>query len=218
MDNSQKGGGGIERFAQMNQRSPEKGLSRSPLAALDKITISGENPVILEEHSLGQLVLRGQPAVLEAALASLRDLTLPVKALTSCEQDYDCIRWLSPDEWLLTLPVEEVFDVEKALRDQASGRCAIVNVSGGQTVLSMQGVHAIDVLKKSTSYDTDLRNFEVGKVVTTTFAQAQVCLRRVNVAHFELIIRRSFANYLFAWIQDASAEYGFVFNRSDSQA
>ena len=63
---------------------------------------------------------------------------------------------------------------------------------------------------KSTSYDVAPENFPPGKVVTTTFAQAQVVLRRVNDNTFELVLRRSFSDYLWAWLRDAASEFGFA--------
>ena len=121
-----------------------------------------------------------------------------------------CIRWLGPDEWLLTLPFDNLAQAEADLRRSGGAEVALVDVSGGQTVLLVQGDSATQVLMKSTSYDVGLQNFPVGKVVTTTFAQAQVVLRRVNDATFELILRRSYADYLWAWLRDAATEFGFA--------
>jgi sarcosine oxidase subunit gamma len=135
-------------------------------------------------------------------------LDLPLIPLTSHAHNSQCIRWVSPDEWLLTLPEEGVLQIEEALRLQCVEPVAIVNVSGGQTILILEGEHAIDVLRKSTSYDVHPRNFPVGKVVTTAFAQAQLVLRRLDEQCFELVVRRSFADYLSAWIHDAAAEFG----------
>jgi len=85
---------------------------------------------------------------------------------------------------------------------------AMVNVSGGFSVLELQGANANDVLKKSTGYDVHPSNFMPGKVVNTVFAKAQVTMRCIDTDHYELIVRRSFADYLWHWIQVASAEYG----------
>ena len=81
-------------------------------------------------------------------------------------------------------------------------------MSGGQTLLQLAGEHAEEVLMKSTSYDVHESNLQVGKVVTTTFAHTQVVLRRLDTNSFELVVRRSFADYVFAWIRDAAAEFG----------
>ena len=48
----------------------------------------------------------------------------------------------------------------------------------------------------------------VGKGVSTTLAKSTAVIRRVGEAQWELIIRRSFADYLYRWLLDASEEYG----------
>ncbi|MDB3986414.1 sarcosine oxidase subunit gamma family protein, partial [Pseudomonadales bacterium] len=145
-----------------------------------------------------------------AAVVKSLGLALPIAPLTSSVRAALCIRWLGPDEWLLTLPLDDLAQAEADLRDAGGAQIALVDVSGGQTVLVVQGDSAIQVLMKSTSYDVGLQNFPVGKVVTTTFAQAQVVMRRMNEVTFELILRRSFADYLWAWLRDAASEFGFA--------
>ena len=51
-------------------------------------------------------------------------------------------------------------------------------------------------------------NFPTGKVITTTLAQAQVIIRRLDTDQFELVIRRSFADYIWSWLRDAAMEFG----------
>jgi len=162
-------------YGSMDQQGLTESPISSPLSQVDKSSIAGDSPIVAIEHSVGHLVLRGQAEILGPALQSSRDLNLPTEALTSSGLGKDCLRWLSPNEWLLTLPLTSVFDAEEALRQKMGGHGAIVNVSGGQTLLELKGSKVTSVLKKSTSYDVDLVNFPVGKVVTTTFAQAQVC-------------------------------------------
>ena len=90
------------------------------------------------------------------------------------------------------------------------GHYSLVNSSGGSTVLEISGENAIDLLKKSTPIDLHLTVFPVGKVVSTLFAKTTTTLRRLDEARFELVIRRSFSDYVWLWIQDASLEYGLV--------
>jgi sarcosine oxidase subunit gamma len=98
--------------------------------------------------------------------------------------------------------------VESSLRHAIVGHAAIVNVSGGQTIVHLTGKHALDVLMKSTCYDVHELNFHTGKVITSTLAQAQVIIRRLDSDQFELVIRRSFADYIWMWLRDAAAEFG----------
>ena len=43
---------------------------------------------------------------------------------------------------------------------------------------------------------------------STTLAKSTAVIRRVGEAQWEVIIRRSFADYLYRWLLDASEEYG----------
>jgi sarcosine oxidase subunit gamma len=86
----------------------------------------------------------------------------------------------------------------------------LVNGSGGMTVFKLRGKHVVDMLKKSTPVDLHDSEFPVGKVVSTVFAKSGAVIRRTGEAEFELVVRRSFADYIWLWIQSASQEYGLA--------
>jgi sarcosine oxidase subunit gamma len=66
------------------------------------------------------------------------------------------------------------------------------------------------VLKKSIPLDVHPSQFPVGKVAGTVFAKSTALVRRSGEDSWELVIRRSFADYIWLWLQDASREYGLV--------
>ena len=176
---------------------------------------------LITQAVTGLLIIRGAGTAADALSDALKaHCGLPLSTrLQSVVQDAYCIRWMSPDCWLLSCPVQECHAIEIALRDAVSAHLAIVNVSGGYTCLELSGEHARDVLMKSTGYDTHPDHLFPGKVVNTTFAKAQVTLRCVDVTkgeqgcvggRYELIVRRSFSDYVWLWIQRAGAEYGLV--------
>lgn len=191
----------------VNQR-PEQGAARSPLADVDQSNIgSNAGVVIAELDALGYIVLRAKVESKDAIEAEL-GCALPVKPLSTTELDDLCIRWISPTEWLMTLPAEQTAEMEAKLRGNLGDDVAVVDNSGGYACIHLSGDAAELVIRKSTGYDIHLSNLPVGKVVTTTFAQAQTILRRLGDNEFELIFRRSFADYIWRWIRDAAAEYG----------
>ncbi len=57
-------------------------------------------------------------------------------------------------------------------------------------------------------YDVHPSNFPVGKAVGSIFAKSQCVIRHTGEDTWELVVRRSFADYFWLWLQDASAEYG----------
>ena len=158
---------------------------------------------------VGLLTLRADPARtnLADALAGTLDLALPGNLRASVAGAH-CLRGLSPDEWLLSCPLADSLDVETRLRAALEGSIAITNVSGGYAVFELAGPAARQVLAKSTPLDVDPRAFGVGRVVGTVFAKSTVVLRRMDEARYELICRRSFADYIARWVAHAAAEYG----------
>ncbi|WP_148252206.1 sarcosine oxidase subunit gamma [Aidingimonas lacisalsi] len=170
-----------------------------------------ESRVALRERALlGHLILRGGAIVLDEAVHSVLGFGLPAypNALSRDEGGERSIQWLSPDEWLLIVPGGEEFGLEGKLREAlGDAHYAIVNVSGGQTLLELEGEAARELLMKSTPYDVHPDNFPVGKGVTTVFAKANLILRRPTETRWELVLRRSFADYLYRWILDAGEAY-----------
>jgi len=202
-----------EEFADSRTPVIESALHHANFKKLSHRTASSQGVSLSELPVTGLLILRAQsekPA-LQAAIQSTLKLDLP--ETLRCTGDNGsaghCVRWVAPDEWMLSCPVEDAFDIESRLRSSLNDKSvAIVNVSGGYTILRLRGPNAYDVLKKSTAYDVHPSNFGVGKVVNTVFAKAQVTMQCIDPGEYELIVRRSFADYLWHWIQVVSLEYG----------
>lgn len=188
-------------------------LAESPLSHASGCKGGSSPGVILREKAfLGYLTLRGNAADAAFAEAVEQVLGVPLPttpmALHQNTQKGSSILWISPDEWLIQLPGGTEYETELALRAELSGHFAVVNVSGGVTLLTLSGPKARDVLHKSTGYDVHPRNFPVGKGVTTTFAKATAIIRRPSENTWELLVRRSFADYCYRWLVDASREFG----------
>ena len=161
---------------------------------------------------MGHLTLRCDPKNVELTGAAARVLgvELPMQPLTSVESGSTIVRWISPDEWLITVPNDQSFDLETRFRAEMSGHYSLVNGSGGLTIFKLSGERVVDMLKKATPVDLHDSEFPVGKVVSTVFAKSGATIRRTGATEFELVVRRSFADYLWLWIQSASQEFGLV--------
>lgn len=173
--------------------------------------VSASSRVVLRERAmLGHLILRGGAIVLDEAVRQVLGFGFPGRpnGLTQDEIGERSIQWLSPDEWLLIVPSGEEFLLEARLREAlGDAHYAIVNVSGGQTLLELEGDKARELLMKSTPYDVHPDAFPVGKGVTTIFAKSSLIVRRPTEERWELVLRRSFADYLYRWLLDAGEEY-----------
>lgn len=171
-----------------------------------------DSQVQLEEKPfLGHLILRGGAIVLDEAVREVLGISLPGQPLglaldASGERS---VQWLSPDEWLVIVPGGEEFELENRLREKlGDAHFAILNGSGGQTLVELTGDKALELLMKSVTYDVHPDNFPVGKAVSVQFAKASAILRRPSEARYELVLRRSFADYCYRWLLDAGEEYG----------
>ncbi|MBF56374.1 sarcosine oxidase subunit gamma family protein [Halomonas sp. FeN2] len=172
---------------------------------------SGYRLKLRERAMQGHLILRGGAIVLDEAVREVLGISLPGKpqALVLDASGERSIQWLSPDEWLVIVPGGEEFPLETQLRERlGDAHFAISDVSGGQTVLELSGEAARELLMKTVIYDVHPSNFPVGKGVTTVFGKATTIIRRPSEDRWELVIRRSFADYCYRWLLDAAAEYG----------
>ncbi len=191
--------------------------AESPLHHADLATVAHKGNKIGGVHFrevglMGHLTLRCDPnnAELIGAAARVLGVELPLTPLSSVESGGTIVRWIAPDEWLITVPNDQSFDLETRFRAEMSGHYSLVNGSGGLTIYQVSGENVVDMLKKSTPVDLHDSEFPVGKVVSTVFAKSGAVIRRTGANEFELLVRRSFADYLWLWIQSASAEFGLV--------
>jgi sarcosine oxidase subunit gamma len=173
-----------------------------------------------QRPSLGHLNLRGapgDPAFLHA-VETVLGFGLPLEPNTVADSRDLAALWLGPDEWLLLTPPDQEAGVARALRDALGGlHVAVTDVSGGQTVINISGDHARDVLAKGCSLDLHPRVFGPGHCAQSLVAKAGVTIRQIDDSpSFDLIVRRSFAEYLALWLEDAAQEYGFGVAKADA--
>lgn len=119
--------------------------------------------------------------------------------------------WMGPDEWLIVSTTE----LYKKLLTALDGiHSAVVDVSESRTTLRLSGHCARETLSKGCSIDLHPREFDAGKVVNTLLAQAHVTLHQVSKdtqksgPAYDIFVHRSFAEYLWSWLEDATREYG----------
>ena len=178
---------------------------------------AGSSVALTEQALSGLVVLRANDAkdALSKALNKAANIHLPDRLQSAENGDY-CARWMTPDEWLLSCPINQAFELETSLRSEVDGHIAVVNVSGGFSVFKLSGADARNVLRKSSVYDVNPENFPEGKVVNTLLAKSQVTLRALADDAFEIIVRRSFADYVWLWLQRAGSEYDIKLSLLDS--
>ena len=120
--------------------------------------------------------------------------------------------WLGPDEWHIITPPKSESTIAAALEDALNDMfCSVTDQTGGQTMIRLSGSKTRNLLAKGCTLDLHPRFFVRGQCAQTLVAKAMVTIIYVDdTPTFDLVVRRSFADYLRVWFQDASREYGLL--------
>jgi len=183
--------------------------------------------VLTVMHDRAYVNLRGDAndAGFCVAVQNALDQPLPRTANTftrGCGRIY----WLGPDEWLIATPAQAAQTVLGRLQRALAGRpgCA-TDISGGLVGLGLTGAEAAATLARGCTVDLHSRVFTDGRCVRCALARANVLLAcaaepagqgaaplpgaaRQTGRAFEIIVRRSFAEYVVLWLNRAGEEAG----------
>lgn len=181
-------------------------------AAQSGVRAAGEAGVSLRERPfLGHISIRGQAdnSAFADACAKTLGVALPTAPNTQVPGDGIIICWQRPTEWLLLCAGDNCQTWIDKLRAALDGvHAGVVELSGGQTLIEVRGAHALDTLAKGTTLDLHPRSFGAGQCARTLLAKTTAFIRVVEPGRaFEVIVRRSFADYLWQWLYDAAGEY-----------
>lgn len=168
------------------------------------LNVDGRDCSLSEQPLVEMINLRGdahQPRFVAAVLAAT-GLDLPVLPNSASINPQRQLLWLGPDEWLLKLRDGQGEAVAGALRavlhDQHG---AVVDVGHGNTTLTLQGPGAADLLARGCPLDLHPRVFPSGALAQSHIAKASATLLCVQApTHYEITLRRSFADYLVRWL------------------
>jgi sarcosine oxidase, subunit gamma len=189
-------------------------LLRQPALAPDRLRPRGVR--LAERTGLGKIDLRGDPSdrTFMTGIGRVLDLLLPTEPNTSATKGSITALWQGPDQWLLTCPADDVAFFINTLRQALAGsHTALTEVTDGRIALSLAGPSARDLLAKGCPLDLHPRSFKPGQCAQSLLAKASILLQlRADDPEagptFDLYIARSFAPYLWSWLEDAGLEYG----------
>ena len=171
-----------------------------------------------ERQDLGKIDLRGDPhdRAFMAAVGRVLDLLLPTEPCTSAAKGRIAALWLGPDEWLVTCPAGGVGRLQGALREAlADVHAAISDTTDGRVAFRLAGPSAREVLAKGCPLDLHPRAFPPGSCAQSLLAKAAVLIHLLDEdpergPSFDVYVARSFAHYLWTWLEDAGREYGVL--------
>ena len=191
-------------------------LRQSALAALGLAAKAGKRGedagvVLREGRRRAQVCLRGKTgSEFDDTVEKVLGLRPPTESGTSTGRRDRVLFWLGPDEWLAVFRDEEREEVLPALRAALrSAHASTVDVSHARAVISVSGRDARSLLLKGCHLDLHPSRFGAGNVAQSKFARCHVLLHQTDDAPaYDLYVHRSFARYLWAWLEDAAAEFG----------
>jgi sarcosine oxidase subunit gamma len=182
----------------------------------------GEAGVAMAEmppRGIVNLRIRRDDAEARAAFEAAFGFALPAEPNTAAGSGGTTALWLGPDEWWILAPGAEP-DAGQAgarrLHEALGGHlCAITDVGESRTCIQVAGPRARDLLQKGSPLDFHPRAFTPGTCAQSVLAKATVVVHLVEDGGadgpaFDIYVLRSFADYLWRWLEDAAGEYGLA--------
>ena len=168
--------------------------------------------VLSERRHRGKLVLRGDlddKNFLAGATKAL-GMAPPIAPNTTASSSGLVVIWTAPDEWLVvTEPGAESASEATLVRALNGAHHAVTDTSDHSTIIRLSGVAARTVMAKGCALDLHIRAFRPGDAAQSHLARALVTFWQVDEAPtYDILVLSSFAAYLWAWLVDASLEFG----------
>lgn len=166
-----------------------------------------------ELADVGKIDLRGDPAdrAFMSAVGRVLDLLLPTEPCQSAVQGEVAALWIGPDQWLITCPRGRVADLTGKLGEALGAvEAAITDISAGRVVFRLAGPNALDVLAKGCPLDLHPRSAGPGYVAGSVLAKITALIHLRETDAVDLYVGRSFADYLWAWLEEAGLEHGLI--------
>ena len=192
----------------MREAIPQSPLHAFWLDAQAKTVDDSKSVWAGELPFLGYISLRGNaadPLFVKAASTAL-GAALPVNPCTLVASNGVKVLWLSPDEWLIVCAQPELAGRFCGLEQALNGiHSQVADNSGGYTQVFLEGPRAGEVLRHVSVYDFDA--LVPGRVVGTTFGKLSIYVHRRGDGYV-LLLRRSFADYIWRYLVRAATPYG----------
>ena len=198
-------------------QKPRHGLEAFMATLPAQVADKNAGVIIQIQPEFESINLRGDPQNAEfvASVASTLGQALPDIANTMTVGSHR-VFWLGPNEWQIMTSSIDPPGLLARLSESLSGQHACVtDVSGGLVSFQLAGPAARDILARGCTLDLHINNFRLGSCAQSGLAKANVLIGLIDDApSFQIVVRRSFAEYLALWLQAAASEYGVQFTTS----
>ncbi|MCO6405751.1 sarcosine oxidase subunit gamma family protein [Aurantimonas endophytica] len=135
-------------------------------------------------------------------------LDLPTRPKATTVNEGIAALWLGPDEWLLlddrAAPGDEGEPGTMSASLAAVPGISMVDVSQRNVGIAIEGPAAEAIVAAGCPQDLRLRSFPVGAASRTVLSKAEIVLRRTGEERFEIECWRSFADYVWTFLEEAA--------------
>jgi len=170
-------------------------------------------PLADEKHATKYVSIEAAPAASRISLRATSKgaktfekslgFALPKKPGKSASKNSKHALWLGPDEWLI---IDEKNADQTMVPRLPNPEFSAVEISHRNAAVNISGVGAISTLNAGCPRDLSLTAFPVGACSRTIFGKAEVVLYRTGDASFRMEFWRSYAEYVWGYLIDASKD------------
>ncbi len=180
----------------------DSSIQESPLVQVEDESVA----LIKEISKLGYINLRGDigkgRTKFAMSVKKILGVAAPVSVNRVVENAQYKVFWLGPDEWMLVTHPQLQSGVIEQLETPLHGFFhSVTDVSSAYTTIELAGAYAVKLLNKGCPLDLHPQVFTAGDCAQSLLAQTQIILsRKCELNVFEIIVRRSYADYLLRWL------------------
>ena len=165
-----------------------------------------------EVQPIMKLIVRGKKREFLSAIGKSLNLLLPTEANTSSRSENLTALWLSPDEWMIysneTISSENnEYETENLLNKNISklNLGAVTDVTDQFVLINIKGDKIFDLFETGSPFNFNNFRNKTGSVTQTILAKIDVIIHNQNKNEVNLLVRRSFSQHLFSWMNDSAS-------------
>ena len=179
-------------------------------SVLNNLKIMNNGILIEEIPFVGKINIRGNPKDKEflSKAGSVLDTLIPLEPNTKVQNNKFQLIWLSPNEWLISFFDNNNFDqvLNKLNNELNAQKTAITDVSENKTIIRLEGLNVILLLRKFMILDIEKILSTNSKVAQTIFVQIPILIIRNHKDNlkqsYDIHVNRSHASYLRNLLND----------------
>ena len=167
---------------------------------------------VKEVYPVMKLNLRGKKREFFTAAGKQLDMILPTEANTSSSSSKLTSIWLSPDEWMIISNdiIEKdnnKYKLEENLFNSISksNLGAVIDVTDQFVMLELEGSKIYELFSSGSPFNFNEFKEKKGSTTQTLLNNIDVIIHNKNENLINLLVRRSFSEHLFSWINDSAS-------------